>query len=240
VVDSTDQRFTGEVRREDLAEAPRRIKGSKAAGVVKWALIAVVCLVLLILLVRGLQPAMTPEQIVQHESYEGEQPARRIFNLNSARQEENEAQVPSSQPRANTPQSESATATEQVAKVAEDEGNRVSGEPGTVVPAVSSTDDQSSTPEAEPVPERVRVVLEAPVSEEAQGTPRMLPSYAVVGDNVPIYERPARSARIIASVAGDSTVTVFNSDGAWAQVAANDGSGVTGYVQRSSITEIER
>lgn len=87
--------FNDDINQRDLSEAPRLAKDKQSYG----SVVGIVCAVLLfgVLLILGSQPELTPEEIIAMEGYEGEQPTRHIFNLQSMEESEatsNSARVP--------------------------------------------------------------------------------------------------------------------------------------------------
>lgn len=59
--------------------------------------------------------------------------------------------------------------------------------------------------------------------------------YSLKNDLAVLRESPVFGATRLATIDGAQTVTLFETVGDWAQVAANDGSGRTGYVLRSEL-----
>ncbi|MEM7259520.1 MAG: hypothetical protein AAF404_19265 [Pseudomonadota bacterium] len=227
--------------------------------VLQWLFVVAVFVALGVVLIRGSQPALTPEQIVQQDSYQGEQEARRIFNLNSARKEAIEltrsvTELPADDTQTDRQSSESVASVTKAEPAADisatvavnaDDENAKATLRSAEVPAVAisaeepAVEPQATVITAEPEPAGQPMVVPAGETDVVtDNSPKMLPIYAIVGPQIRIYESPDESAPAVATVAADNTVTLFSTEGAWAEVAANDGSGVTGYVRRSQITEI--
>lgn len=236
-------------------------------AVLQGLFVIAVCVALGIILVRGSQPALTPEQIVQQESYQGEQQARRIFNLNSARKEaialtrtvpELVAKDDADADREVFEPATAAVADGLTGSAIADEKNEkilTSALPpvnSAEVPAVSVPSEQADGFKREPVElssENLNVeqsVVESPTPTSPVSNPvpddeepRMLPVYRIRGNQLRIYASASESSRAVATISSDDTVTLFSTDGDWAEVAANDGSGITGYVRRSAITALK-
>lgn len=76
---STDQSLDS----EDFQEAPSVVRSKGYHPVIIGVAGAFFGLLLAVVLIRGSMPEMTPEQIVAMDGYEGRQPPRYIFNLDS-------------------------------------------------------------------------------------------------------------------------------------------------------------
>ena len=76
---------------EDLAEAPRLTKERAPRGVIIGAIAVVVLLGALV--IHGSLPDLSPEEIIAMDGYEGEQPTRHIFNLQSLEETARQAKV---------------------------------------------------------------------------------------------------------------------------------------------------
>ncbi len=244
VVDRHNRFYTGDVSDEDMAEAPRRSKDSTVTSVVRAVALIAALLLLGAVLIRGSQPAMTPEQIVQQQDYEGEQSARRIFNLYSLKQERARRDVA----RAENAQSEAvaSAANNKAAKSQPEESEAVivvANQPAGSNPAGSNYEKARLSRDI-PAPVISKVVPRVePVTTTAQpqsSVPRILPLYTLRGESVVLRESPAYSARQFTVIRGAQTVTLFETEGDWAQVAANDGSGRTGYVPRADLVPAEQ
>lgn len=68
---------------EDFLEVPPKLRSKPWSPVLAGICVALAVLLLATLLIRGSLPEMSPEQIVAMDGYQGEQPPRRIFNLDS-------------------------------------------------------------------------------------------------------------------------------------------------------------
>jgi hypothetical protein len=228
VSDNSYRIDTGDVNRHDLAEAARRPKTSRLAGVLRLAMVVCGCVLLAVVLIRGAQPELTPEEIVQLESYEGQQEARRIFNLNSAKQQ-SIAALRSTAPKAQ-----------------EDKNSRVAevALPPAEVPAVGAAVTlpvpQSAAPSGMAADQYAATGTGVSGSSERPvESPRILPIYSVTAESAGLHESPSQSAPTLKTVSKNDTVTLFNNVGDWAEVAVNDGSGVTGYVRRAAISILQ-
>lgn len=83
-----DRFYNEDVGYADMVELPRRKPESKARSFLIGVAVSIIAVAVAIVLVRGSLPEMTPEQIVQLEDYQGQQPPRHIFNLYSLKQEQ--------------------------------------------------------------------------------------------------------------------------------------------------------
>ena len=241
MVDRHIRLYTGDVSDADLAEAPRRSKDSTAKAVVRAVALIAALVVLGAVLIRGSQPAMTPEQIVQQQDYEGEQSARRIFNLYSLKQERarrDVARAENTQAAAVASKSNSDMATRQPGRSdAVNVVNKQAAVSGVVAAGSNYEKAQLSREITAPVVSKVIPSVEPGIAtEQAQSNAqRVLPVYALRGEFVALRESPSYNARQVLAIRGAQTVTLFDTDGDWAQVAANDGSGQTGYVPRADL-----
>lgn len=238
--DTSYRFYIGDVNKEDLIEIARRPRTSGFKIVLRWILAAFFCFGMFVVVIRGVQPELTPEQIVRLETYQGAQEARRIFNLNSVKMNSALPEV--------VPVRRDVAGSTDVAR--EKESAVLAGVlverhlPEIEVPAVavsielplSTTRVVSSKVVSEFIPERPG---SRKLSEFGVVEPRMLPIYSVVVESVELREAPSLVSRVVKSVSRADTVTLFTSDGKWVEVAVNDGSGVTGYVPRSAIVALE-
>ncbi len=241
MAESNDRFYSGDVSNEDMAEAPRRQKESAGKTVVQGIAVVVALLCLAVILIRGSQPAMTPEQIVQQQDYEGEQRARRIFNLYSLKQDRARRDVERTEIVAQGEAAERATGTVVTAK------SLASDEQDELPQAASSPKSYEKAELSREVPAQVisqvqasptqRVASVEPV--ETRSEPKVLPVYSLKSESAILRESPEFGARQIVTISGEQTVTLFDTTGVWAQVAANDGSGRTGYILRSELISPE-
>ena len=233
-----DRFNTGGVNNDDMAEAPRRQKESASKTVAQVAAVVVALLCLAVVLIRGRQPALTPEQIVQQQDYEGEQRARRIFNLYSLKQDRARRDVARVEAEAQSASANQASSTI-VTSPPRQHSNDSVVENATIVASANNYEKAELSRE---VPVQVISQIVAPSPQpvvdielvETPSEPRVLPVYSLKNTAV-LRESPVFGAAQLATISDIQTVTLFETNGDWAQVAANDGSGRTGYVLRSEL-----
>ncbi len=257
---SSEDRFYGEdINSADMAEAPRRERESKVKSVAIVGGSTIVVLVVAIMLIVGSLPAVTPEQIVQRDDYEGQQQPRHIFNLYSLKQDQTRRNAePQLQDQLLTNQASAGTA-EQNTDVPVD--NELVAVDSTRLPTVASSD----APTRQEIPAVVRVyekselrrdvtlpVVSAAVDESDNSSTNqkpdsslssvtVLPVYTINANQTNLRSQPNLDAAIVKLLNKGQTVSVFDSTGNWVQVATNDGAGTTGYVHKSlvEIADIE-
>lgn len=221
--------YIGEVDEDDLKEVTHRSRYSNVKIIGKCLLLLCASLLLVIMLVRGVQPELTPEQIVQLKSYGEERSLHQTFHVTSAQTGDTTYRQLMQRDRA----------------IAEGythaEGGRVIGEHTnrTEVPAVASA-KKLPLPAAMASPNEIsdsRRLYQPKIVPDLQ-TIKVLPLYAVLADKVAIRKLPSPEATVLKIVSKHDRVTLFSTDGKWAQVAANDGTGVTGYLLQSSIVSV--
>lgn len=254
-----DDRFYGEdVGYADMAEAPRRERESNAKNIAIAAATTVGVLLLAVVLIRGSLPAMTPEQIVQRDDYEGQQPPRHIFNLYSLKQDKLRRTVESEQPLAENAAeigeqavAASAGVSAGVVSVATEEASKATpvvvvseqleaDKPEAAAPVVVRSYEKSELRRESGLPVVSAVVnKDSQILIEANGNSSravtVLPVYTIKGDNTNLRSQPSTEASIVKTLNKGQTVTVFNNGGVWVQVATNDGLGTTGYIHNSLL-----
>lgn len=349
-----DQALDQEIDYQDFQEAPAFARPPGFSPLVIGICGALAGLLLAVLLIRGSMPELTPEQIVAMDGYEGQQPPRYIFNLDSLSRVSN-VSVSSLSRVSNVsvtsngaPVAGNASAGNSVAnhankgvEVSSNESNRPEvsvdvargGSPANVVstrivnrPAMAESGSNNKSPEVgselpeaaselsgvgssspgvgfssivallatvEPqdswpleiveVPASPVIIgkdaqeLAAPVVEEfdyrklnrrnlsAQVQDYQKQNVNGFGANLPIYStgereidglttevrvlpvldisrdysylraEPSRSSEILLTLGKGSSVTAFESAGAWIHAGANDGSSITGYLHHSMV-----
>ncbi len=239
--------YTGDVSDEDMAEAPRRYKDSTAGTAVRAIVVTIALLALTVLLIRGTRPAMTPEQIVQQQDYEGEQSARRIFNLYSLKQERARREVARAEMEVQAASSVSAESAENpLSERSEMSTQSVSADKSVL--RTSSTYEKAQLTRDVPAQVISKIIAEPEVNalpeispqQAPVSGPRILPLYTLKNASAVLRESPSFNASQIAVIRTAQTVTLFETTGDWAQVAANDGSGRTGYVPRADLVPVEK
>lgn len=254
---SSDDRFYGEdVSFADMAEAPRRERESKAKNIAVVVATTVVVLLLAVVLIRGSLPAMTPEQIVQREDYEGQQPPRHIFNLYSLKQDKLNREHKS------RPQDQILLAdTDAIPVIADqkDEPAITDSTPQAVVsaaapvkaevPAVVKLYEKSELSRESVLPvvsavtsSNIKPAIDANNAGSRNRVVTVLPVYTIKADQTNLRSQPFADAPVIKTLNKGQTITVFDDSGKWVQVATNDGQGTTGYVHHSllEIADIDR
>lgn len=223
--------YTGDVCREDLIEISRRPTNYRLKTFAQWAFFTCICFALAVLLIRGSQPELTPLQIVQLDGYQGAQQVRTIFNLKSRTREP--GLTGRLEPAIEIAESENELNRTPVVAAA---GRGLGG--SIEVPASAFNRVEL------PAPTQVGQIMPWPVAplkmtEDERVESRLLPVFSVIVDRVELREAPSSASRVVMSVARMETVTLFSTQGEWVEVAANDGSGQTGFVPKSAIVALE-
>ena len=179
--------FTDDINSHDLSEAPRLAKDSQPKGPIIGIIAAV--LLLIGLLIYASFPELSPEEIISMDGYEGEQPTKHIFNLQSLEESKAvaKADVAVSNGQSDVPQDVAVETVE--TPIAPSLQTPVEESP--VVEIVPLPQDQSPIldPEPQPEPEVLEVVTPEP-SEPAQSEEQPLPvAESVI---VPVANEPAR------------------------------------------------
>lgn len=243
VAESQNRFYTGDVSDEDMAEAPRRYKDSATGTLLRAVMVVIALLALTVLLIRGTRPAMTPEQIVQQQSYQGEQSARKIFNLYSLKQERARREV--ARIEMDVQATSQATSSESVDAAEKQLAARLHNNKETVSDSTSGTYEKAQLTREVPTQLISKIIAQPEVPARSvgptrpNGTPRILPLFTLKNASAVLRESPSFSAGQIAVIRPAQTVTLFETTGDWAQVAANDGSGRTGYVLRADLVPAE-
>ena len=228
------QRFySGDVTADDFREVSRLSRGrSRVRKWLRWTAAIFACVPLGAAFVFGSRPALSPQEIVQSDTYQGKQQPRRIFNLNSVRTQTSEQLRPR------------VTVSENLKEAAPDlpplNETAAVVSSNTEVPAAAG--DGAPVMTGRKIPEDVIVRIassqKSAVKQPASSS-RMLPLYIVIAQNVKIRRQPAQDSPSVKLLEQGAAVTLFSETGDWAQVAANDGSGTTGYVRSTSIRRLE-
>lgn len=241
---SSEYRFQGEdVGYADMAEAPRRERESKVKAVGIGIVVSLTLLFLTGLMIFGSQPALTPEEIVGRNDYEGEQPARHIFNLYSLKQDQQKQEAERAKQAAMANTREKSISAKPL-KTAE-------------MPASAVVSNVKVMPRPQPVVEQNYVKAElsrTPASVISAVTPKasssdlkrgpapgaenpvtVLPVYTIKGNQTNMRSLPTTDAPILQILNKGQAVTVFDENGEWVQIAVNDGSGISGYVHQSLL-----
>jgi len=175
--------FTDDINSHDLSEAPRLAKDSQPKGPIIGISAAV--LLLIGLLIYASFPELSPEEIISMDGYEGEQPTKHIFNLQSLEESKAvaKANVAVSNGQSDVPQDMAvATVETPIAPLVQTPIEELP-----VVEIVPLPQDQ--LPILEPEPEVIEVVTPEP-SEPAQSEEQPLPvAESVV---VPVASDPVR------------------------------------------------
>jgi hypothetical protein len=253
----TDQNFDI----EDLQEAPTLPRTQKVHPVLVGVVGSVVCLALAVMFIRGSLPEMTPEQIVAMEGYQGQQPPRYIFNIDSI-ESAPAAQGPREEPvvaaardvvvqsaSVGVPKTDTAEATSTNSGTNTTEGDSVNA-----LLAIETEEPRDSWAlEIVEVPASPIIVgkdaqeVSAPIVEEFDyrklnrkpsdntSAIRVLPVLTVNTDNTLMRAKPSESAEVTLVMARGASVTAFEQSGVWVHVGANDGSSTTGYIHQSNI-----
>lgn len=239
----TDQNFDI----EDLQEAPTLPRTQKVHPVLVGVVGSVVGLALAVMFIRGSLPEMTPEQIVAMEGYEGQQPPRHIFNLDSidsAQNAQSQRKVPivaAAQEVVVQPASMGAVkATEPVNALLtiETEEPKDSWALEIVeVPASPIIVGKDAQEVSAPIVEEFdyRKLNRKPSDSNNTSAIRVLPVLTVNTDNALMRAEPSVDAEVTLVMARGASVTAFEQSGAWVHVGANDGSSTTGYIHQSNI-----
>jgi len=175
--------FTDDINSHDLSEAPRLAKDSQPKGPIIGIIAAV--LLLIGLLIYASFPELSPEEIISMDGYEGEQPTKHIFNLQSLEESKAvaKASVAVSNGQNDLPQDVAVATVE--TPIAPSVQTPIEESP--VVEIVPVPQDQ--LPILEPEPEVIEVVTPEP-SEPAQSEEQPLPvAESVV---VPVASDPVR------------------------------------------------
>jgi len=177
--------FTDDINSHDLSEAPRLAKDSQPKGPIIGISAAV--LLLIGLLIYASFPELSPEEIISMDGYEGEQPTKHIFNLQSLEESKAvaKANVAVSNGQSDVPQDMAvATVETPIAPLVQ-----TPIEESPVVEIVPLPQDQLPILEPEPEPEVLEIVTPEP-SEPAQLEEQALPvAESVV---VPVANDPVR------------------------------------------------
>ena len=240
-----DYRFPEEeVNHADLAEAPRRERESKAKSIGIGVVVSLVLLGLAVLMIFGSQPALTPEEIVGREDYEGQQPARHIFNLYSLKQDQLRREAERAKEAVTTnaempfiPVNQDKKTSEMPASAGGSRPRSVSGPSyvkseltRTPVSVVGAVTRQVSPAKASP----------AKASPEPGSSVTVLPVYTIKGSQTNMRSLPTTDAPILQILDKGQTVTVFDETSEWVQVAVNDGSGISGYIHQSLLENLNK
>ncbi len=236
-----DYRFPEEeVNHADLAEAPRRERESKAKSIGIGVVVSLVLLGLAVLMIFGSQPALTPEEIVGREDYEGQQPARHIFNLYSLKQDQlrREAERAKEAVTTNAEMPFTPVNLEKTSEMPASAGGfHPRTEPVTGPNYVKS--ELTRTP-VSVVGAVTRQVSPAKPSPESGSSGTVLPVYIIKGSQTNMRSLPTTDAPILQVLDKGQTVTVFDETSEWVQVAVNDGSGISGYIHKSLLENLNK